>query len=122
MKTTTKLWIGLGALAIISPIGLYLPHKFKTGDAWGEWDANKIKGLVGYVPHGLNKLSSLWNAVMPNYAFKGWEDKSLGHLSFAYIVSAVAGMCLIGGVVSLIGKFLAKKRSLLSKRPNTKRS
>ena len=31
MKTTTKLWIGLGVLAVISPIGLYLPEKFKAG-------------------------------------------------------------------------------------------
>lgn len=122
MKTTAKLWIGLGALAVVSPIGLFLPHKFKAGDAWGEWDANKIKGLVGYIPHGLNKLSSLWHAVMPDYAFKGWENKGLGHLSFAYIVSAVAGMCLIGGAVILIGTFLTKKEPPLSKKTNAKRS
>ena len=38
MKTTTKLWIGLGVLAIASPLGLYLPDTFKAGEAWGEWN------------------------------------------------------------------------------------
>jgi cobalt/nickel transport protein len=111
MKTFKKLSIGLGALAILSPLGLYLPARFKAGDAWGEWDADKIKELVGYVPTGLEKLSSLWKAFMPDYAFKGWEDKGLGHLSFAYVVSAVVGMAIIAGVVFLIGKLLAKKDS-----------
>jgi hypothetical protein len=65
MKVTTKLWIGLGALALLSPIGVILPAKLKAGPAWGEWGAGELKGLVGYVPKGLEKLSSLWNALMP---------------------------------------------------------
>jgi cobalt/nickel transport protein len=111
MKTMTKLWIGLGALAALSPLGLYLPQKFKSTDAWGEWNSQTIKGLVGYVPHGLEKLSSLWNAIFPDYAFKGWAAKGPGHLSFAYIVSAIVGMAVIAGTVFLIGKLLAKKKS-----------
>jgi hypothetical protein len=109
MKLPTKLWIGLGALAVLSPIGLILPEKFKTGAAWGEWGAEEFKGLVGYVPAGLKKLSSLWNSVMPDYAFKGWEKKGLGHLSFAYILASVVGISLCAGVTYFIGKFLAKK-------------
>jgi len=109
MKLTTKLWIGTGALAVISPIGLILPEKLKAGSAWGEWGVEEFKGLVGYVPAGLEKLSLLWNAVMPDYAFKGWEGKGMGHLSFAYIVAAIIGIALCAGVTYLIGKFLAKK-------------
>jgi hypothetical protein len=109
MKTMTKLWIGLGVLAIASPIGLYLPEKLKAGSAWGEWGSDEFKGLIGYIPSGLEKLSSVWNAVMPDYAFKGWEDKGLSHLSFAYIVSAIVGIALVGGGALLLGKLLAKK-------------
>jgi len=109
MKLNTKLWIGLGALAVISPIGLILPEKFKATGAWGEWDAEKFKGLVGYIPNGLEKLSSHWNAILPDYAFKGWGTKGFGHLSFAYIFSAVIGIALCAGVTYLVGKFLAKK-------------
>jgi len=111
MTTVKKLWIGLGVLAIASPIGLYLPDKFKAGAAWGEWGADEMKELVGYVPAGLEKLSSLWNAVMPDYAFKGWEEKGLGHLSLAYVVSALMGIAIITGVMLLLGKLLARKGS-----------
>jgi cobalt/nickel transport protein len=110
MKTMTKLWIGLGILALLSPIGLYLPDKMKAGSAWGEWGADEMKGLVGYVPKGLEKLSSLWNALMPDYAFKGWEDKGLGHLSIAYIVAALLGIALCVGGAFLLGKLLAQKK------------
>ncbi|MDD5674039.1 MAG: hypothetical protein PHC61_07750 [Chitinivibrionales bacterium] len=109
MKTKNKLWIGLGTLAVISPIGLYLPEKLKAGDAWGEWGPDKIKELVGYIPSGFGKLSSTWNAVMPEYAFKGWEEKGLWHLSFAYIISAVIGVGLCVGGVYLLCKLLAGK-------------
>jgi cobalt/nickel transport protein len=110
MKITTKLWLGLGTLALLSPIGLYLPEKFKAGDAWGEWDGDKIKEVVGYLPAGFEKLSSLWHAALPDYAFKGWEEKGLGHLSFAYIVSAVVGIALCVGGAFLLGKLLSRKQ------------
>jgi hypothetical protein len=111
MKITTKLWIGLGALAVLSPIGLYLPDKFKAGNAWGEWDVEKIKELAGYMPSGFEKLSSIWNAAMPNYAFKGWENMGLKHLSLAYIVSAIVGIGLCVGLSFVLGKVLSKKES-----------
>jgi cobalt/nickel transport protein len=110
MTLTKKLWIGIGALIVLSPLGLILPDHFKAGAAWGEWGADEMQKLVGYVPKGLEKLSSLWNAPMPDYAFKGWEEKGLGHLSFAYIISAVAGILVIVCAVILIGKILSKKK------------
>jgi hypothetical protein len=109
MKITTKLWIGLGILIILSPLGLLLPALFKAGGAWGEWGTDEIKELAGYAPRGLEKLSRLWNAPLPDYAFKGWEEKGLSHLSLAYIISAIAGMAVIVGATLLIGKLLAKK-------------
>jgi cobalt/nickel transport protein len=109
MKLTIKLWIGVGILAVLSPIGIILPAKLKAGSAWGEWGAEEIKGLVGYVPLGLKKLSALWNSIMPDYTFKGWGNKGLGHLSFAYIFAAVIGIALCAGIAYLIGKILAKR-------------
>lgn len=109
MKTTHKLWIGIGILAIISPIGLFLPEIFKAGSAWGEWGPDEIKDLVGYVPAGFQKLSSAWNALMPDYVFKGWENQNLAHLSISYIISAIVGILLCVGAAYLLGKLLAKK-------------
>ena len=109
MKLITKFWIGIAVLIVLSPLGLILPEHFKAGSAWGEWGADEMQKLVGYVPKGLEKLSSLWNAPMPDYAFKGWEEKGLSHLSFAYIVSAVLGIAIITMVVLLLGKLLINK-------------
>jgi hypothetical protein len=109
MKITTKLWLGLLVLMLLSPLGLLLPEHFKAGSGWGEWGAEEMEKLVGYIPHGLEKLSSLWNAPLPDYAFKGWEEKGLPHLSFAYIISAIIGITFIVILILLLGKFLAKK-------------
>ena len=109
MKITTKFWIGLAILIILSPIGLILPEHFKAGSAWGEWGADEMQKLVGYIPQGLEKLASLWNAPIPDYAFKGWEEKGLPRLSFAYIISAIVGIGITVAVIMLIGKILAKK-------------
>ena len=110
MKTVTKIWIGIGALAVISPIGLILPEKFKAGGAWGEWGADTFKDLVGYIPSGMHKLSSVWKAVMPGYTFKGWEGKGTAHVSVAYIVSAMVGIALCAGAAWLLGIILTKKK------------
>ncbi|PIZ12943.1 MAG: cobalamin biosynthesis protein [Elusimicrobia bacterium CG_4_10_14_0_8_um_filter_37_32] len=111
MKTITKLYIGLGILAVLTPLGLLIPDHFKAGTAWGEWGVDEIKELVGYVPKKLEKLSELWKAPLPDYAFKGWEEKGMAHLSFAYIVSAVVGICIIAAITMLIGKLLAKREN-----------
>jgi len=109
MKLTTKLWIGLGVFILLSPLGLILPDHFKAGSAWGEWGSDEIQKMVGYVPQGLASLGELWKAPMPDYAFKGWEERGLTHLSVAYIVSAIVGVLLIALATWAIGKCLAKK-------------
>ena len=109
MKTITKLWIALGALVVLSPLGLILPERFKSGSAWGEWGSDEMERLVGYVPVGLKRLSEAWNAPMPDYALKGWQEKGLAHLSLAYILSAAAGVILVVVVVWGLGKILVKK-------------
>ena len=109
MKITTKFWIGMAVLIVLSPLGLILPEHFKAGAAWGEWGINEMQKLAGYIPQGLEKLSSLWSAPIPGYAFKGWEEKGLFRLSLAYIISAIAGIGLAILIVMGIGKLLIKK-------------
>jgi hypothetical protein len=109
MKIINKLWVGIGVLIVLSPLGLLLPEHFKAGAAWGEWGADEMQKLVGYVSKGLEKLSSLWSAPLPDYAFKGWEEKPIANLSLAYIFSAVVGIIICVGVVLILGKFINKK-------------
>jgi len=110
MKTVTKLWIWLAVLIILSPLGLILPEHFRSGAAWGEWSSDEMQKLVGYIPKGLEKLSSLWKAPMPDYALKGWEGKGSPHLSLAYILSAAAGMGITVIIVLALGKILTRKK------------
>jgi len=109
MKTVAKLWIWVGVFAVLSPLGLILPKVFKGGDAWGEWDAEGINGLVGYIPAGFQKLTDLWKAPLPDYTFRGWEDKGLIQNGFAYVVSAVAGSVIIWLTMRAISRLLIKK-------------
>ena len=109
MKITAKFLIGLGVLAVLSPLGLLLPENLKAGSAWGEWGVGQMQKLVGYIPKGMEKLSGLWSAPLPDYVFKGWQVESNLVLSFSYILSAVIGILICVGVVFILGKFLSKK-------------
>jgi hypothetical protein len=109
MTLAGKLWIGIGALIVLSPLGLILPDQFKAGTGWGEWGLDEMQKMTGYVPQGFQRLSELWKAPLPDYAFKGWEGTDLFHLSFAYIISAFVGIAIIAGVAFIIGKVLVKE-------------
>lgn len=109
MKTITKLWILILILAILAPVGLILPEVFKAGSAWGEWGPEEIKGLLGYVPAGLERLASIWNAPVPDYSFKGLEEASIFGLSAAYVACAVIGIFITALLTFFIGKFLEKR-------------
>lgn len=102
-----KFWIGIGVLILLSPLGIILPEIFKSGGAWGEWGADEVEKIVGYIPQGLKKLSELWKPPIPDYAFSGWEG--LFKSSITYIISGVIGVGLVVLVSILIGKFLVRK-------------
>ena len=108
-KFQRKLWVGLGIMALISPIGLILPEKFKADDAWGEWGTDTIKEMLGYVPKGLERLSSLWNPPLPNYGFGG-ENAAPAAQYGAYIVSGILGIALVWLTVLLINKTVLKQK------------
>ena len=87
------------AMILLSPIGL-----LATGTAWGEWGADEIKDIVGYVPnafeHGFN-----FNAMMPDYAVNGMNE------IIGYIISAVAGVAIILILFKIIGSVKKEKLS-----------
>jgi hypothetical protein len=109
MKISTKLWILVIILIILTPLGLFIPEYFRAGAAWGEWGADEIREMVGYIPQGLHKLSGIWNAPVPDYSFKGWEEADLLKQSIAYIISAVIGIAAVAVVIFILGKVLIKE-------------
>jgi cobalt/nickel transport system permease protein len=97
---TRWLWTGLGALMVVSPLGL-----LAAGIAWGEWGAEDfvdpaVRDQIAHasgniappaaVPQGLEHLSSFWTAPIPDYAPPFMHNEAFG-----YILSAIVGAGLI---------------------------
>ena len=94
--------IGLVALIILAPLGL-----LAVGETFGEWGPEEVKEKLGFVPPGLEQLSSLWSAPMSDYALPGIGD-SMTAAATAYILSAVLGVVICGGLLYFVGKKVAK--------------
>lgn len=101
MKTITKLWLLIIILAMLTPIGIFLPSYFRAGAAWGEWGLDEIKALVGYLPAGLGRTFAIYGkAPIPDY----------GQGAARYIASAILGVVVITAAMFLLGKFLSRPR------------
>ncbi len=100
-----KLWVGLLILALLTPIGIFLPEMFNAGDAWGEWGVETLEKLLGYIPEGLKKYAGFWKAPIPDYNLGG-NDASKGTQVLSYILSGMIGIVLVGLILFGIAKFL----------------
>jgi hypothetical protein len=100
-KLVRNLAIGLGLLIILAPLGL-----LAVGETFGEWSMEEVQEKLGFVPPGLEQLSSLWSAPLPDYAFPGGGE-SMTVSAAAYIISAVLGVFICGGILYFVGKRVA---------------
>lgn len=102
-----KLWLILGVLMVLTPLGI-----LAVGNAWGEWSAgdfsnpdvrNQIAVASGHqlppaeAPRGLERLSSVWTAPLSRYA-----PSFIRSAAFGYMVSAIVGV----GLIVLLGLLL----------------
>ncbi len=98
-KSYRKLWLALGALIILSPLGI-----LATGTAFGEWGLDELPGEVGFIPAGLEKFAEIWTlSPLPDYAVSGM-DATFIQSAGGYILSAIVGVALVVAVVSLLYK------------------
>jgi hypothetical protein len=109
MKELRPLWIALGALALLSPIGLYLPRLFRAGAAWGEWSLAELEQIQGYLPAGMRTFGRFWRAPLSGYALPGQTDAPLAGLSLSYVFSALLGIGLCAGGAYLLARRLTKR-------------
>ncbi|MGC9197088.1 MAG: cobalt transporter CbiM [Syntrophobacteraceae bacterium] len=101
-----KLWWALGAMVILSPLGL-----LANGDAWGEWGAEDLKKLMGFIPSGLKNLAGTWSlAPFRDYSLPGFD--SFASSAAVYILCALIGAAIIFFLTYLFGRLqvLEKKR------------
>jgi len=102
-----KLWIGLIVLALLTPLGVILPERFKAGGAWGEWGPEELKQLIGYMPEGFKKLANLWKAPVPDYNLSGQQSSMAGQI-ISYIASGIIGILAVALVIYVISRLLVK--------------
>lgn len=106
-KLQKRILIVLAVLCLLTPVGILLPMCFNAGDAWGEWSAETVKDLIGYVPQELKIYTDMWKAPMTDYSLNA-EDASVVHQSGYYIVSGIFGAALTYLVMLLLSKLLMK--------------
>jgi len=108
MKEYRPYWVALLVMAALSPIGLYLPELLRAGSAWGEWGLDEVRQMIGYTPSGMERLSNLWKAPIPDYALPGQDEAPLAHRSLSYVLSAFVGVGLCGGGAYVLTRWLTK--------------
>jgi len=101
-KIYRKFAIGLALLIILTPLGL-----LAVGETFGEWSAEEIEEKIGFVPPGLEEISNFWKAPLPDYALPGGTE-STTTAAATYILSALIGVVICGGLLYLAGKRVAK--------------
>ncbi len=107
-KIIRKLWIAIGILALLSPLGLIIPALFGAGGAWGEWGLEEINKMFGFVPEGMKRLGHLWNSPMKDYAVPGYSGR-MAERGVGYVVSAVIGVAITAFLAFILAKILSKR-------------
>ena len=85
--------IGLGAMAVLTPLGLIAPGSAFGEDAPG--DLNLRKYHLNTVPDGLRHYAGFWH----NALFDGYDFSKDAHPTVGYLLSAVVGIATIALVV-----------------------
>jgi predicted PurR-regulated permease PerM len=106
-KLQKKILNVLLILCFITPIGILIPMFFNAGDAWGEWSAETMKDMTGYVPEGLAKYTDVWQAPLSDYSVNS-KDLSVVHQSGYYFVSGIFGATVTFLIMFLISKLLIR--------------
>lgn len=89
----------IASMIILCPLGL-----LASGSAWGEWEAEELKGLVGYLPQGIeNGLQ--YSSILTDYGVKGLSE------TIGYIISAIVGVVIIFLITKIINKTVLDVRN-----------
>ncbi|HEY4932295.1 MAG TPA: cobalt transporter CbiM [Terriglobales bacterium] len=111
-----KLWITVALLLLLTPLGV-----LAAGRAWGEWSAAEFSSAEGRsritassqrqpappnAPTGLQRLSTLWTAPIPDYAPRFVKSPSLG-----YLLSGMFGVGLVASLSLAVQSYLQRRRS-----------
>ncbi len=109
MSKIRKLWIGIGILVLLSPLGVIIPKLFGAEGAWGEWGLDAIEKMSGFVPSGMKQLAEIWKAPLRDYGLPG-QSKGLAGESLGYVITAIIGVAFTAGMMYLLARVLGRKK------------
>jgi cobalt/nickel transport protein len=109
MKEYRPLLVALAVMAMLTPIGLYLPEIVKGGGAWGEWGVEEVRNLIGYAPREMERSADAWKAPLPDYSLPGRQSVPASSRPVSYVLSAFVGIAACGGCAYLVARRLASK-------------
>ncbi len=89
-------------IIVLTPLGL-----IATGTAFGEFDTEEIKTVLGYIPKGMAQIADKWNALLPDYSLPALGDGQAASVG-GYLFSAVVGIAVVALLVFLLSKLLTK--------------
>lgn len=95
------LYILLAVMTVLTPLGL-----LAAGTAWGEWAAEELKELAGYIPAGMANGFD-FKTLMPDYTLPVLNNEIAG-----YIISAITGAALLLILFKLFSAIVKKKKSV----------
>ena len=95
------------AMAIVAPLGLIAP-----GFAYGEGSTKDVEAAFGYVPSGLQSLSSVFGAPLGDYnvplPFFSDASAPLWHAAIGYEIAGIIGILLVGGATYALARALRR--------------
>jgi cobalt/nickel transport system permease protein len=98
------------AVAVIAPLGLIAP-----GFAYGEGTPGDVGASFGYVPSGLNALSSFFSAPLAGYTiplpFFSDANGAMWQAGIGYEIAGMAGILLIGAAMLGLAWLLRRRGS-----------
>jgi len=89
-------------MALLTPVGIYLPEILQAGGAWGEWGVREVRRMVGYAPEGMERASGSWKAPVPEYGQGAPEGTPFPRRGIRYLLSAFLGVAACGGAAYLL--------------------
>ncbi len=99
---------GLAILALLTPLGIWLPRRLGASGAWGEWGPAELVKKVGFMPQYLDRLSHLWKAPIPDYAPRGWAARPFTYQGLAYVLSALIGIAVCAALLMILSRWLVR--------------
>jgi hypothetical protein len=100
-----KLFLGLLALGLLTPLGIVLPKIFHAEGAWGEWDPEHLRGVLGYMPERFMKSAHIWHAPFADYGLSK-DGACLASQLFWYFIAGLAGLSLIAVAVAVLARIV----------------